>query len=268
MSRELFAAAEALAGVPGRAALLSRLAQYRRVVLDGLSAMAPAEAPRTWSSLLLGLPLVPEAVAAVLSSPAADEALDDAALAGLVPQVRSAALDVLTSMEALEQPLRIAAHRRVVRSANAFIVGFSLAALTAAATTRAIEPQDLAKGKPWRASSKLFDCHPERLDCGGAATSIFFHTQLENEPWVEIDLGAPTQFRSLTVRNRSDGVRDRAVPLVLEVGDDRATWKQLATRAEEFSVWKPSFDAVTARYVRLRVARQSFLHLDSVKVHP
>ena len=99
-------------------------------------------------------------------------------------------------------------------------------------------------------------------------TSIFFHTREEEQPWVEMDLDAPTKFSSVSVRNRTDSLQERAVPLVLEVSDDRQSWRQLAQRQDFFNVWTPSFDAVSARYVRLRATRKTFLHLEAVQVHP
>ena len=182
--------------------------------------------------------------------------------------MRAAASEVLGLVEALDQSRNLAAHRRVVRGANGFVLGFAVLAMVVAAAFKAIEPVDLAAGKPWRASSKLFDCHPERIECGGVRTAILFHTNSENQPWFEIDLGAPTPFSAVTVRNRSDAAPERAVPLVLEVSDDRAAWRVLSTEADPFRVWKAKVGPVTARYVRLRATRETYLHLDSVKVHP
>lgn len=130
-------------------------------------------------------------------------------------------------------------------------------------------PEDLAAGKPWRASSKLADCHPENITCGSGRTGVFFHTQNEANPWLELDLGAPTTFSSLLIRNRRDGpkdVVDRAVPLILEVGDDQQTWRTVATLDRPFQEWTPRFEPITARYVRLRVPRTTWFHLDAVKV--
>jgi F5/8 type C domain len=127
---------------------------------------------------------------------------------------------------------------------------------------------DLAEGKSWSASSALFSCHPEKKDCGGAHTNILFHTREENNPWFEYDLGKPTRFSSMTIRNRSDYGPDRAVPLVVEISNDRDSYKEIARKETTFDVWKPRFEPRVARYVRVRVARTSFLHLESVAVHP
>lgn len=128
--------------------------------------------------------------------------------------------------------------------------------------------KNLAAGRPWATSSKMFDCNPEAGECGGAQTMILFHTKDEQNPWFQYDLGAPTQFSSMTIKNRQDGNRERAVPLVVEVSDDGRSYREVARQNDEFSVWKPSFPKQTARYVRLRVARKSMLHLESVQVHP
>ena len=127
---------------------------------------------------------------------------------------------------------------------------------------------DLAKGKPWHASSIGIECHPEKSDCGGVTTDIFFHTKVEANPWFEYDFGSPLAFSSLTIRNRSDFGPERAVPMVVEVSNDDKTFHEIASRTDSFSTWKPSFPTQHARYLRLRVTRETCLHLEAVKVHP
>jgi F5/8 type C domain-containing protein len=127
---------------------------------------------------------------------------------------------------------------------------------------------DLAKSAPWRASSVGTECHPEKSDCGGVKTDIFFHTRLEQDPWLEYDFGTPLSFSSLTVKNRSDFGPERAIPLVVEVSNDGKSFKEVIRRTDAFKTWSPSFTPQRARYLRLRVARESILHLESVQVHP
>jgi hypothetical protein len=129
------------------------------------------------------------------------------------------------------------------------------------------QPEDLARGKPFTLSSKWADCHPDRYECGGYPTPILFHTTDQDQPWFQLDLGAPTSFSWLTIKNRSDMAMMRAIPLVVEVSDDGATFKEVARRTERFTVWEPRFAPQLARYVRLRVDRFSTLHLDAVQVH-
>jgi hypothetical protein len=58
------------------------------------------------------------------------------------------------------------------------------------------------------------------------------------------------------------------VPLVVEVSNDRKKYREVARRTEVFDTWTPKFAPQRMRYVRLRVARRSMLHLDRVEVHP
>lgn len=128
---------------------------------------------------------------------------------------------------------------------------------------------DLGKGRPWRASSSWATCEPQKRTCGAVTdTAIFFHTNEDANPWFELDVGPGHKYSSMTIKNRSDFGPDRAVPLVVEVSDDQATWREIARRTETFSTWKPTFAPQSARWVRLRVLRKSWLHLEQVSVHP
>jgi len=169
-----------------------------------------------------------------------------------------------------EEELRLPVYRSAVRWALALLAAIAVAVLVVPLVGPALSREDLAKGKPWRASSKLADCYPEKITCGGGRTAVFFHTLEENQPWVEIDLGAPTRFSEVLVYNRRDGdqgVLDRAVPLILEVGDDQKTWRVLGEQTQSFGLWAPKFEPTTARYVRLRSPRVTYLHLHAVEVH-
>jgi hypothetical protein len=125
---------------------------------------------------------------------------------------------------------------------------------------------NLASGKSWKTSSTLLTCDPEHHHCGGTTTDIFFHTKEEESPWWEVDLGAPKSFTTVHVKNRGDCCEDRAVPLVVEVSDDRKTFREVARRDQPFGEWDASVGKQSARYVRLRVARRSTLHLEAVTV--
>jgi len=97
--------------------------------------------------------------------------------------------------------------------------------------------------------------------------NFFFHTQEQNQPWMEIDLGAVQRISSVKIKNRQDCCAERAVPLVLEVSKDGQKWNQLARKNEVFGTWHAKFAPVETRWVRLRVARKSMLHLQSVDIY-
>jgi F5/8 type C domain. len=148
--------------------------------------------------------------------------------------------------------------RRRVRVAVA--AGLLALCLTMSARTvvHLATPTDLAAGKPWRTSSTLSAVYSARM---------LFHTSEERNPWFEIDLGEIKPVRRLTVKNRADSNGERAVPLIAELSNDRSNWKVVARRESPFTVWEPSFAPTEARFVRLRVPRLTFLHLEQVKVY-
>lgn len=125
---------------------------------------------------------------------------------------------------------------------------------------------DYALGRPWVASSKMYECRPQANSCGDAATSIFFHTAEQDRPWLEIDLGEPVSISHVIVTNRRDCCHDRAVPLMVEVAVEKDRFTEVARREIPFDVWDARFSPRTARYLRLTVTRRSFLHLEKVEV--
>jgi hypothetical protein len=100
------------------------------------------------------------------------------------------------------------------------------------------------------------------------AENMSFCTDNDAEPWIEFDFGRPTSFSSMTIENRRDCCAERAVPLIVEVRSDGSEYKEVTRRAHAFKIWKPAFQTVTARFVRLRVPRKTYLHLMSVMAHP
>lgn len=127
---------------------------------------------------------------------------------------------------------------------------------------------DLARGRPWRASSVWGQaCRSPEQGCE-ESPYYFFHTRTEANPWVEIDLGGRVTFTKVHVDNREDCCYERAVPLVLEVSDDRTRWTTLASRKQVFHGWTAELAPTTARFVRLRVEGNGPLHLQAVRVSP
>lgn len=151
--------------------------------------------------------------------------------------------------------------RRGLAAALLFFVlasGFGLRA--------ALEPRDLAKGRQWSASSKWDGCELEKHRCGSTPTDLFVHTTEEDNPWIEMDLGAVHDISEIFVKNRQDCCRERAVPLAVELSNDRKTWRLVARKVDAFSTWKEHISHARARYVRLRVERRSLIHLEKVEI--
>jgi hypothetical protein len=131
---------------------------------------------------------------------------------------------------------------------------------------RVVRGPNLARGKAWRTSSTYAVCDPAHRSCAGV-NDLFFHTQDEDQPWFEIDLGAPTSVRRVEITNRRDCCEERSVPLVVELSNDRAQWREVARRKDSFTQWTAEFPKSSTRFVRLRVARRTVFHLEGVAVY-
>jgi hypothetical protein len=161
-------------------------------------------------------------------------------------------------IDELERPARTEHRQRVARTMRVLvaiaIVGTSL--WLVALWTR---PPDLVPGARRSLSSQFSPCYPGQ--CGDAV----FHTALEANPWVAYDLGAPRRLHSIDVQNRTDCCRERAVPLVVETSNDQKTWTEQARTSEPFVTWSANLRG-RARYVRLRAATTTHLHLKAVGI--
>lgn len=95
---------------------------------------------------------------------------------------------------------------------------------------------------------------------------VFFHTNDEERPWLQIDLGEERAVSRVVVTNRFDCCRERATPLVIEVRGATGGFREVARNAAEFDDWDATFAATRARYVRLTVPRRTVLHLRNVEI--
>jgi hypothetical protein len=123
---------------------------------------------------------------------------------------------------------------------------------------------------PWQTSS-TYEAEP---GCTSPSQScdnpnFFFCTNEEENPWIEFDLGAKGRVARVDIVNRTDtsSVMPRAVPLVIEVSNDRQNWKPVARRDETFERWSASFAPTTTRWLRVRASRRTYLHLREVRIH-
>jgi len=121
--------------------------------------------------------------------------------------------------------------------------------------------KNVLEGKPFSVSSSWSGCSTDP-SCDGV---LLFHTNNENEPWVIFDLQAPKTLHEIDVTNRIDSYQERAIPLVAELSTDRQHWKEVGRRTEGFTTWTLTFPPTTARYLKLKVARVSTLHLKAVE---
>lgn len=128
------------------------------------------------------------------------------------------------------------------------------------------QARDVALGKSWLASSSVgMGCHSPEQSCA-ESPDFFFHTNEEQSPWLELDLGKSTSFTAVRVDNRRDCCFDRAIPLIVEVSSDHTKFREVARRTTAFSSWLVTFEPTQARYVRLRIPTRGPFHLGRVRV--
>jgi hypothetical protein len=140
------------------------------------------------------------------------------------------------------------------------LAGIALIALVYGLRKLTLGP-NLAADRPFRTSSSWSGCAAD-ASCRG----LLFHTDPENNPWAVVDLGAPKSIHRVEVTNRGDCCGERSVPLIVELSNDNVHWTEVAKREAEFSSWTAKFPRQTARYVKLRVPRQTVFHLEDVAV--
>jgi hypothetical protein len=161
-------------------------------------------------------------------------------------------------IDELERPAREQQKRRNAR-ATRLILGGAVAVLAAFLIARTLRPPDLVPSAVRTQSSFYSTC--DAGQCGNA----LFSTKEELEPWVRYDFGTEKRLHSISLVNRTDCCFERAVPLVVETSNDGRRWKERVRTTEPFMTWSAKLNG-RARYVRLRVARTSFLHLSSVVI--
>jgi hypothetical protein len=134
-------------------------------------------------------------------------------------------------------------------------------------------PGDITAGAHWRASSS-YDKNPisGEFPARGfffVSPTFFFHTLSESKPWLSIDLGRRRSVSAVQIRNRLDCCRERARSLDIEVSRDGKRFERVAKRRpndEPFRDWKASFDARSARFVRIVGTKDEPLHLADVRI--
>ena len=132
-------------------------------------------------------------------------------------------------------------------------------------------PKNLAAHKVAIASSEALSTTASGAVDGSRSGAYGFHSQLEDAPWLSIDLGATFAINRVKVFGRADSPHDQSIPLSLEVSDDGANYRQVTARTEPFSDHEPwvflPAPALTTRYLRLRTMRRSYLVLSEVVVN-
>lgn len=228
----------------------------------------------------LPMPVLPAEPARPRADPS-DDARVRAALASREPLYfdRLSAEDVERTRWALDRAAtllrrqvepRSLEHVRATRWGRWAAVGVILTWALLALARAKLLPRDIALGKPVHPSSqKAQPPDGQSIVDGDTGTSFGVHTNTEDNPNVIIDLEAPYWLQTVKVYNRMDGWFDDCLPLVVEVSLDGKAYTEIGRRDTHFGAsppWVVDAGGRAGRYVRIRVARKSYLALSEVEV--
>lgn len=101
-----------------------------------------------------------------------------------------------------------------------------------------------------------------------------FHTKGESNPWWQVDLGAICHLKEVRVFNRQDCCAERARTLRVLLSHDGQNWQTVYIHdgsvfggASDGRPLKVALQGQRARFVRLQVLENTYLHLDEVEVY-
>ncbi|HTA92691.1 MAG TPA: discoidin domain-containing protein [Polyangiaceae bacterium] len=184
------------------------------------------------------------------------------------PDIREFAWAVHSLSERLDLRTPSAVQFRRVQRAG---VALAMTAVVLFGCARwAFPPVDLALKKPVTASSHAYDTQPEGAVDGLRYGQLGFHSANERSPWLLVDLGQMTPLHEVRVFGRPECCYDQSIPLALEGSADGVTFTEIARRSEPFTQYEPWVvrpDAASARFVRLRTLRHSFLVVSELEVY-
>jgi hypothetical protein len=148
-----------------------------------------------------------------------------------------------------------------VRGLAALVVGSVAIVMGATVATR--EPW---LDMPFRASSAAAGFSKEGFLGRRGPHGLVVHTDLEIDPWVEIDLLATRPVSRLLFVGHTVCCRQKGVPFEVQVaGEDRA-FVTVARRPKRFEFWEARFPSRPARYVRIVGEGRTVLHLQSIEI--
>jgi FkbM family methyltransferase len=108
----------------------------------------------------------------------------------------------------------------------------------------------------------------------GVITGLYgFHTQREKRPWWQVDLEESVPIDEVIVFNRLDVASARAYSFVLKLGSETGEFKEVySQQGRPFGGGhrdpaRIKLNGVTARYVRIELPNEDYLHLDEVEVY-
>jgi hypothetical protein len=162
-------------------------------------------------------------------------------------------------------------HLRALRIGRIALLAFLVVGTVAWQIQEARKPRNLALHAPVTLSS----VHPhatfpaDGLTDGVKVGTYGAHTNWEETPWVQVDLGDVYRIDTVKVYNRGDGWYDIGMPMTLLFSEDGVEFTEVDERVEQFYRWDPwVFEAgkQRARYVRVHGAKGKVVALNELEV--
>jgi FkbM family methyltransferase len=138
---------------------------------------------------------------------------------------------------------------------------------------------NLARGKAASQSSTCQWSHYFTADGPGGGVNGYisgffgFHTDEEDQPWWQVDLGAIQPLQEVRIFNRLDAARQRSRTLRVFLSHDCITWRLVHDQGgytfggNDGRPLRVMLSDQSARYVRLQLNERSYFHLDEVEVY-
>jgi hypothetical protein len=118
----------------------------------------------------------------------------------------------------------------------------------------------------WRASSAGFGLPQSgKLDFLGQH-ELLLHTSEEPNPWVIVDMLEERVVSRIVVQNRLDCCQERGLPMIVELGTTSDHFEEVGRQQNPFDTWEVSVPNTKARYVRVRAASRTYLHLRAIQI--
>lgn len=176
---------------------------------------------------------------------ATSNAVEDTSLAGFWAQLRQRAATLGTDLPAVQEaparPDLISRHKPATQSSHG---KWSYAATREADAARAVD--------------------------GVMDGARRFHTNLDDNPWWQVDLGAIATISEIHIHNTTEPPRDRFRDFALSASIDGQSWADLVEKRDGQIVEAPFIwdgpGTAWARFVRVTLLGRDYLHLSQVEV--
>lgn len=158
--------------------------------------------------------------------------------------------------------------RRVRRLRMLAVASISLALLVAVLVYAMYEP-NVALDKEVTASPLGFGTLPVGAVDGNKDGTFGFHTNGEDEGWMQIDLQRTYDLSKVKVFGRGDCCFDQSIPLALSISSDGKAFTEVGERDAPFSEaapWIIPLPHTPARYVKLHRLGTGYLVVSEVEV--